>query len=813
MDKSVLEWKKTNIYNTIPFTKCPNTAEITCHCVNVNNEIAEQKKIRIVLCDQHGQIHVYFSDWECVSFKSQHTSDTIKLCALTSNSLLVTAIQDVQYRLYIYLYDIRRLTKKQEAPIIASASYPHVISTATCMTSEIIDEKILALSIGFASGDILLHYGKISRDFSANLCRHSISSNPIIGIHFDKLSDILTQNMFITCNQGVYCFRLKDKGFIDKIYVLDNEKSHHNHCCTMRKPAYGDFHESMLVVGREDAMYCYTRDGRGPCFAIEGTKKCLNWEGHYLAIVVKPMKSLLKQTSSTLIIVDTDNKIIVFYNQIQDVFCTISEKDLFFVISRDKDYALILKQHNMSTKIGLLVNQNMYEIALRFLDRDGCASSAEASIVRFQYGNHLLHKGEIGRAVQEYTKTIGFIKPYAVISKLLCSRYNNFLKDYLLELKKKKSLSHNLKLIECCSKRNQLKLNLEHLKDSETNTRLMDVIQVVRLPEIYFTPTLENQCDFIEVNLLNQILEYADKRKNVNFYRLFKNYELEIFDTKSKNLLCFLYILSEHKEYCVRLLTKIINEYSTCKENVYYYLLVLYLELWNACQTTKFSVLDFLNKNSLRLEKVLIICTLYKFSSEIKEIYYKKKNENTVTNNALIKCICKLVESNPEVPFKLNTSKKRFLMMLKKSCTNEAIHALELKPLFKEEIIRDIVDSKKEIKIVQDLNNTLKKSNSILSFYTKNPIEFRNDTCDICRQTLNMQSIYFLCQHTFHKQCLNYNTTKSKEDLKCVICNVTFTFLEEKDQQICNSDSVSVIALISKLVGVGIIKVETETTI
>ncbi|KAH8241597.1 hypothetical protein KR038_008744, partial [Drosophila bunnanda] len=803
MDKSVLEWKKANIYNTIPFTKSPDTADIMCHCVNVNNAIPEQKKIRIVLCDQNGNIHVYFSDWECVSFKSQHPNDIIKLCALTSNNLLVTAIHDAHYRLYIDIYDIRRLTKKQEAPIIASASYPHFISTVACMTAEVIDEKLLALGIGFANGDILLHYGKISRDFSTNLCRHTISANPIIGIHFDQLSGISTQNIFITCNHGVYCFLLKDKGFIDQIFVLDNEKSHLNHCCTMRKPNCGDFHGSMLVVGREDAMYCYTRDGRGPCFAIEGRKKCLSWEGHNLIIVVEPMKSLLKQSNSTLIVLDTDNKIIVFYSQIQDVFCTISEEDLFFIISCDKNYSLILKQHDMSKKIGLLINQNMYEIALKFLDREGCASSPEASTVRFQYGNHLLYRGEISRAVQEYIKTIGFIKPYTVISKLIYSRYNDYLRQYLLELKKKNVSSHNLKLIECCSKRNQLKQNIDQLKDAETKTRLMDAIKVMRLPKIYFEPSLENQCDFIEVDLLNRILEHADKRKILDFSTMFKNDGLEIFDSKSKNMLCFLYILSEHKEYCVRLLVKIISECSTCGENVYNYLLLLYLELWSNGKMTKNAVLDFLKSNRPRLEKVLIISTLYKFSCEIEEIYYKKQNENTVTNNAVNQCISKLVERNPEVAFKLNANIKTFLMMLKKSCTNETIQAVELKPLFKEGIIRDIVDCKKEIKIMQDLNNTFKKSNCILSLYTNNPIEFRNDTCDICHQTLNMQSIYFLCQHTFHKECLNYKNTKCKEEFKCAICNVTFTSLEERENQVCKSDCLSIIALISKLMAVG----------
>lgn len=45
----------------------------------------------------------------------------------------------------------------------------------------------------------------------------------------------------------------------------------------------------------------------------------------------------------------------------------------------------------------------------------------------------------------------------------------------------------------------------------------------------------------------------------------------------------------------------------------------------------------------------------------------------------------------------------------------------------------------------------------------------------------------------------------------CAICNGRFTFLKEKDLQVFNSDSLSIMALIAKLVAVGIINAESET--
>ena len=73
------------------------------------------------------------------------------------------------------------------------------------------------------------------------------------------------------------------------------------------------------------------------------------------------------------------------------------------------------------------------------------------------------------------------------------------------------------------------------------------------------------------------------------------------------------------------------------------------------------------------------------------------------------------------------------------------------------------------------------KSSTI--FYSKH-INYKNDSCTICRQSLDSDSIYAkegnycstlitsqFCGHTFHKECINpwlqqYN--------KCPICTQTF---------------------------------------
>ncbi|KAH8380535.1 hypothetical protein KR009_011216, partial [Drosophila setifemur] len=802
MDNSVLEWKKVNLFNisALPPLKCPKPSEITCHCYNLAKSNIDDRKITIVFCDKNGNIIVYFSKLEYIAFKCQPKRDTIKLCALTSTNLLATASQNENYGMHIDLYDLRKLSKKHGAPLI-STSYFDSTSTATCINAEAIDGKTLALGIGFQNGDVLLHYGKINRLLSANIRRHTITNQSIIGIHFDSnalQTDTQDLNMFVTCIYGVFCFTLKEKGQIEQKFRIDNEKKESNHCCTMRKAGDEEFEESMLVVGAENAVYCYTRDGRGPCFAIDGKKKCLAWVGQYLIVVVNPRNSLPLENKSTLIVVDTDSKIIVFYKQIQNFICPISENEVCYILSTtdvaDTCNVFMLQQHNMKSRIRLLIEKSMYDIALKMLHREGYSSSPDAAFVRFQYGNHLLQKGDVSRAVKEYIKTIGFIKPYDVISKLLYSRYNEHLKDYLSELAKSDTNSiHCNKLIGLCLARQNLENKIDEVTVQKKSFVSEDDRDLKQLSNL-FVPRNEN--DHFE-ETLNNFLEYETGTLLVDPNIYLKNVRSESVDIVAENV-CFLFsILSEYNEYCVDLLTNMIEKFPSCDERVYLYLLIVYLGLWHSGKISSQLVLDFLKNYNAPLDKALLICKLYSFLCGIKEIEIRQQNAKTEPpGNRSVKSLIDKTELS------LNLNKRSFLMLLKSAC-NGSIMAEQIKPVFLKEVGHRIVDSSEEIRIIDYFNERNKKSRCLIGLFTHNPIEFRNDTCDICRQTLNTQSIYFLCQHSFHKECLNYNRTKSK-DLKCIVCSVNMNDKpDEKPEQIDNSDSPDIIAAIAQVIATG----------
>lgn len=46
------------------------------------------------------------------------------------------------------------------------------------------------------------------------------------------------------------------------------------------------------MYNKSQAVYCYTFDGRGPCYALEGEKSMIQWFRSHLLTVSKPNKAI-----------------------------------------------------------------------------------------------------------------------------------------------------------------------------------------------------------------------------------------------------------------------------------------------------------------------------------------------------------------------------------------------------------------------------------------------------------------------------------------------------------------------------------------
>ena len=73
-------------------------------------------------------------------------------------------------------------------------------------------------------------------------------------------------------------------------------------------------------------MYCYTPDGRGPCYAVEGQKIMLQWFRSYLVIVAKDTKTVTRATTA---VSATSTKLVPSVNSTGSLVPYMHYKDIY----------------------------------------------------------------------------------------------------------------------------------------------------------------------------------------------------------------------------------------------------------------------------------------------------------------------------------------------------------------------------------------------------------------------------------------------------------------------------------------------------
>lgn len=783
---SILEWNRIEFFNLIalPNLKLQNiNADIAAYCYNAIKAVNGTTSTNAVLCDNNGFVHVLFDidkQLKLVSFKSIDNEQVIKFASLTTNNILALVSQENNCKsLCISIYDLSKLTKKETNPCIATATLL-TTSRASFLQIEVVEpSKIYAIAIGFEKGDTLLHYGNINRDLLINMRRHVICLSPINGIQFEinnTQSGVQPScNMFISCLDGIYCLLLNDKGVLDPKIPLDNKKNLHNHCCTISR-AIGS--ETFFVVARDDAIYCFTPDGRGPCYAIDGKKIFISWIDHHLIVVTK------KGQDSFVICVDVDNKLIVSYKQIKNLVCVVSGKKSTHIITKAVNsttgytYNLFkLQELNTTRQVQLLLLKRMHDNALRILEREGNSNGENTAYVHLQYGNNLLKRNYTTRAVKEFEQTIGAIKPYHIISKLLLSRNNDDLKKYLSRLLDSENVTIDHKnLFKSCIDRENLDINIDQLWDCRKDSSISDYKQL--------SVRILNSSTDLKYNVIPDF-HNADEDEIYNFFQehgpvLLSEHYIDVLETlkslvknqQIKDILRFLGIFLDNAELCVKLLESFIEQNSG-NEKLYYLLLALYLGLWREKKMSSEIISEYLKKLS-RLEMKLVVCKAHLFTIEPNKVQAVNDNELTANEAKLFKSLKDHFKKNPNLENLLTIEPRSLLSVLDAVCTTEHVKLSDIRSFLVEEFKNRSNSIGSEIIKIGNLNDSIQSKSSHLSQYKFNSIEFRNSTCDICRQLLHMPMTYFLCQHSFHKECLrhyNYNKAQFGDASVCVLCN------------------------------------------
>eukprot|EP00850_Spirogloea_muscicola_P019645 SM000195S05292 [mRNA] locus=s195:175118:179324:- [translate_table: standard] len=225
-----------------------------------------------------------------------------------------------------------------------------------------------------------------------------------------------------------------------------------------------------LVVGRDEAVYFYGRDGRGPCLAFEGPKRRVaSFRGYLLTVKSAAAAAAAVGVSQRapdaadggsgatvcdeLNIYDLKNKLVVYAapvtGQVAHVLC---EWGAVVVVLTDGS-AMWVAEKDVATKLEMLFRKNLYSVAMNLIGGGAVDAGAAADVAR-RYADHLYAKQDYGEAMVQYAKTVGHLEPSYVIQRYLDPSRIADLTRYLeaLHAARLATADHTTLLLNCYTK-------------------------------------------------------------------------------------------------------------------------------------------------------------------------------------------------------------------------------------------------------------------------------------------------------------------------------------------------------------------------
>lgn len=142
-------------------------------------------------------------------------------------------------------------------------------------------DDLSQLAVGFANGSVTVIRGDLIHDLGTRQRIVHEGEEPITGVEF--VVDAKTTTLFVATTSKLLKLLISGKGQQAARTVEDAGCA--ANCMTINKKT-GD-----IIVVREDAVYYYTLDGRGLCFANDGATSQVAAYKDYIALVSLPSSS------------------------------------------------------------------------------------------------------------------------------------------------------------------------------------------------------------------------------------------------------------------------------------------------------------------------------------------------------------------------------------------------------------------------------------------------------------------------------------------------------------------------------------------
>lgn len=427
-----------------------------------------------------GYVRIVGPSWKIVrSFLAHETGSITHMRQVEGTSLLVTVAEDLSSEPVLKVWALDRPVKKTGLPTCLSTiqinngkkQFPISAFTAT--------EDLSQLAAGFANGSVTLIRGDLINDTGTRQRIIHESEEPITGVEIG-VDDNFDTTLFIATTGRILSIRLTaaSKGKPQPPKTVEDTGCAVG-CMTV------DRHTGDIVVARDDAIYYYTIDGRGPPRAYDAPKSLVSVYDDYVALVspasqlggsggngnggngsngggaanrrrlgasVAATADALFNTS-TFALLETDLKVVAhsetLLSPVKAIFNLWGGLCVLTLDGKVRSY----KEKSLQQRLDMLYQRNLYHLAIELARKSGLDAKQQNIIFR-KFGDYLYQKGSYDEAMVQYIKAIDSTEPSQVIRKFLDTQRIHNLIEYLEELHEhhRATADHTTLLLNCYAK-------------------------------------------------------------------------------------------------------------------------------------------------------------------------------------------------------------------------------------------------------------------------------------------------------------------------------------------------------------------------
>ncbi|KAG0274266.1 hypothetical protein BGZ95_009950 [Linnemannia exigua] len=454
---------------------------------SIESNVATSGRGHMVVADRSGLVHIIDKALQVESFLAYDSGRVTHMKQLRQRNILVTVGEEENAVQVIKFWDLDKPDRNKPGPTLERSIRVTQQGNAFPVSALAVLENLSQVAVGLANGTVVLIYGDLMRErTTAQKVVHQ-NDEPITGLGFKEQQKGAL--LYISTTAKVLLYNTSTK----HTQTLDDQGGGLG-CAVMNEST------QELAIARDEAIFFYGPDGRGPAYGLDGAKTFITFYKSYLVLVSPPnipltatrtfgvhAASVSANDTTRLTIVDTANKFTAyqatFSQGIRSVICEWGS--IYIVENGGKVYRL--DEMDTSVKLDILFKKNMYLLAINLAHNQKYDNASISDIIK-KYGDHLYNKGDYDGAMAQYVRTIGRLEPSYVIRKFLDAQRIYNLTSYLQELHSSglANADHTTLLLNCYTKLKDVKRLDEFIKtDSDLTFDLETAIQVCRQAGYY----------------------------------------------------------------------------------------------------------------------------------------------------------------------------------------------------------------------------------------------------------------------------------------------------------------------------------------